>query len=153
MVQGFLRRLLRDKRGTAAIETALVAPVLVLMSLGSFQVSTMVARQAELQSAIAEASAIALAAAPDTEEKRATLRSVIQTSSDLNANHVTVTAMYRCGTTTALVDVNTGCGTDKVSNYVKIVLTDTYTPVWTSYGVGRPLNFSVTRYVLIKQAA
>ena len=56
-VRRHLATLLRDTRGAMLIETAIVAPVLVLMSLGAFQVSTMVARQSELQSAVAEASA------------------------------------------------------------------------------------------------
>ena len=50
-------RLRRDATGAMAIETAIVAPVLVLMAFGSFQVSSMVARQTELQSAAAEAAA------------------------------------------------------------------------------------------------
>ncbi|MCB2056947.1 MAG: pilus assembly protein, partial [Novosphingobium sp.] len=37
------------------VETAIVAPVLVLMSMGAFQVSQVVARQTELQGAAAEA--------------------------------------------------------------------------------------------------
>ena len=146
-------RLLRDTRGTMLIETAIVAPVLVLMSLGAFQVSTMVARQSELQSAAAEASAIALAATPDTDAKRATLKSIIMTSSGLPSNKVTVAAARRCGTNSTFTNGNT-CGTgQKVSTYVRINLTDTYTPAWTSFGLGSPINYNVTRYVMLKQEA
>ena len=146
-------RLLRDTRGTMLIETAIVAPVLVLMSLGAFQVSTMVARQSELQSAAAEASAIALAAMPDTNAKRATLKSVIMASSGLPSNQVTVAQTHRCGTSSSFTNSNS-CGSGlKISTYVRIDLTDTYTPAWTSFGVGSPITYNVTRYVMLKQEA
>jgi len=49
-----LARLARDERGAMLIETAFIAPVLILMSLGAFQVSQVVARQTELQEAAAQ---------------------------------------------------------------------------------------------------
>ena len=58
MLRSFLPKLKRDERGAMMIETAIVAPVLILMSMGAFQVSQVVARQTELQNAAAEASAI-----------------------------------------------------------------------------------------------
>ena len=71
-MRGF-RTLLRDARGSMAIETAIVAPVLAMLSVGGFEVSAMVARQTELQSAASEAEGIALAASPDDAGKLATL--------------------------------------------------------------------------------
>ena len=62
----FATRLLRCARGAFAIETALVAPLLALMSIGTFEVGTMVSRQQELQSAASEAESIILAAAGGT---------------------------------------------------------------------------------------
>ena len=150
-VRRHLAALLRDTRGALLIETAIVAPVLVLMSLGAFQVSSMVARQSELQSAVAEASAIALAVAPDTSAKRATVKSVIMASSGLASGHVTVSNTYRCGTTATYQNGQSCSGSSKLSEYVKIELTDTYTPIWTEFGVGGPMNYNVTRYVMIAQ--
>ena len=60
-MSGLLHRLLRDSQGVAAIETALVAPVLILLSLGSFQISQMVARQHELSNGADEAAAMGAA--------------------------------------------------------------------------------------------
>ena len=40
-----LGQLARNQRGAVMIETAIVAPVLIMMSLGAFQVSQIVARQ------------------------------------------------------------------------------------------------------------
>ena len=62
MRRGFLCSIRRDRRGTMAIETTIVAPVLALMAIGSFEVGSMVSRQQELQSAASEAESIILAA-------------------------------------------------------------------------------------------
>jgi Flp pilus assembly protein TadG len=150
MLRPFMAALLRDNRGTMLIETAIIAPVLVLMSLGAYQVSGMVARQSELQSAAAEASAIALAVEPDTDAKRTALKSVIMASTGLSTSKVTVAAAYRCGSGSFSTASN-GCGSQKTSQYVNIYLTDTYTPSWTHFGVGRPVTYRVRRYVMIKQ--
>ena len=96
-----ISRLRQDREGAMVIETALVAPVLVLMSLGAFQVSGIVARQSELQSAAAEAGAIALASPPDTISKRAVLKNVVMASSGLPADKVTVSVVYRCDAQTS----------------------------------------------------
>lgn len=147
----FLDRLRSDTEGAMIIETALIAPVLVLMSLGAYQVSGMVARQSELQSAAAEASAIALAAKPDTDAKLATVKQIVMASTGLSAEKVTIEARVRCGTSINYVTTLDSCGTERPSRYVKIYLSDTYQPAWTQFGVGSPLNYNVTRYVMISQ--
>jgi Flp pilus assembly protein TadG len=43
MTFSLLRRLGGDSRGSMAIETALVAPTLIMMTLGIFEVGTVVA--------------------------------------------------------------------------------------------------------------
>jgi Flp pilus assembly protein TadG len=146
-----LRRLAADQHGTMLIETALIAPVLVLLCLGAFQVSGIVARQTELEGAAAEAAAIALAAKPDTVEERTTLRNVIVASTSLSSNQVTVSEAYRCGTGSSYKTAKTSCTSGQVSSYVQILLTDTYTPAWTKFGVGSPITFRVRRYVLFAQ--
>lgn len=146
-----LRRLVGDSRGAFAIETAIVAPVLLVMSLGAFQVSAMVARQSELQGAAAEAAAIAIASAPDTQAKLDTLKSIIVTSTELPTNKVTVAFAHRCGANANYVTDSATCGGGDIATYVRIDLSDTYTPVWTEFGVGRPLTYSVTRYVMTRQ--
>ena len=84
------KRLRHDERGVFAVETAIVAPFLLLMSLGAFQISMLVARQTELQSALADAQAIALASDPDTAAERTVLQNVIMTSTGLPMENVTV---------------------------------------------------------------
>lgn len=141
----------RDNRGTMAIETALVAPVLLLLSLGAFQASEVVARHNELQSAVGEASTAVLAVTPTTDGELTTLKNVVAASTNLPSNKVTLTYKYRCGEATAYVNSPSGCS-DFYSTFVEIVLSDTYTPVWAQYGITGPINLSVTRYVITRQS-
>lgn len=152
MTGAFFRKLRDETDGAMVIETALVAPVLVLLSLGAFQISGIVARQTELQSAASEASAIALAAEPDSSSKRAALEQVIEASTGLAANKVSVSEAFRCGTSTSYVTNANSCnGSNYRSHFVRINMQDTYTPAWTQFGVGSPITFNVTRYVMVKQ--
>ncbi|WP_324474829.1 TadE/TadG family type IV pilus assembly protein [Novosphingobium sp.] len=134
------------------IETAIVAPVLVLLSLGAFQVSTIIARQSELQSAAAEAAAIALAAAPDTFARRVTVKGVIQASTGLAADKVIVSEVFRCDSQTGYVSNANSCNSGNVrSRFIRVQLLDTYTPTWTRFGVGSAINFNEVRNVMYKQ--
>ena len=145
-----LLTLLRDARGSMAIETAIVAPVLAMLSVGGFEVSAMVARQTELQSAASEAEGIALAAKPDDAAKLQTLKNVIMASTGLGTGNVTVTNTYRCGDSTVMVSSPTVCSTGEVAwTYVQIQLTDSYTPTWQSWGLGSTMNYNITRRVMI----
>jgi Flp pilus assembly protein TadG len=145
----FMRRFSRDCAGSMAIETAIVAPVLALMSVGGFEVSTMVARQAELQSAAGEAEAIALSESPDTAEERAVVKNVVMASTGLSSSQVTLSNIYRCDWNAATVTTEESCGTAHVSTYLKIELSDSYTPTWTQFGVGSGFNYNVVRTVMI----
>jgi Flp pilus assembly protein TadG len=142
-----------NQRGSMAVETALVVPVLVLMSVGSFQVSTMVSRQSELQSAIAEASAIALAAMPETQAERDKVKEVIVASTGLSAEDVVLTPAFRCNATNAYVTAAEACaGGAKISSYLKLELSASYEPIWNDFGVGETIDYNVVRYVMLGQA-
>ena len=151
LLRNILSELRDDVCGTMVIETAIVTPVLVLLSLGSYQVSMMVARQSELDSAAAEGVAIALASPPDTTAKMTTLHDVLVASTGIPTGNVQVTSAYRCNAATAYVTA--ACSSGQVSaNYVKIYLTTTYTPTWTEYGIGSAITYRVTRYVQYSQS-
>ena len=139
--------------GSVTIETAIVAPVPVLMALGGFDVSEIVARQTELDSAAAEGAAIVRAKAPANTADLNTIRDIIKTSIDRNNTDpydaVTVTQIYRCATTASYVTTNNCASGDKVSTYVKVVITDKYKPIWTNFGVGGLQNYNVNRVVQV----
>ena len=140
----------RDQRGAVIIETAFVAPILVLLGLGAFQVSQAVARQHELQSGADDAAAMALAGWKDSSAQKTALKSVLKSTLNLTDAQVTVANKYRCGVTTAYVNVKTACANGTiVATYLQIVLKDTYTPTWAKFGFGSPLNYNVTRTVVL----
>ncbi len=149
-VRAACRDLWRDRGGTMAIETAIVIPALLALSLGAFDVSKMVARQVELQNAVSEAAQIALASTPDTSAKRTAIRDIIKTSTGITSDaNVLVTNEYRCGSTATLQSSNV-CGTGvALTTYLKIAVVDTFTPVWTAYGVGSAFNYGVTRRIIV----
>ena len=140
----------RDRRGAVVIEAAFVAPILALLGLGGFQVSQAVARQHELQTGADDAAAMALAGWQDDAAQVTALRNVLKTTLNLTDAKVGVTHKYRCGTAAAYVDVKTACAAGTiVTTYLRIALTDTYTPKWVDFGIGSPINFSVTRTVVL----
>jgi Flp pilus assembly protein TadG len=143
-----LTSLLRDRRGSTVIETALVAPILILMSLGSYQASEAVARQHELDTGADQATALVLAGWSDTVEQRTALQQVIQESLGVPDEHIDLETKYRCGTTADYVDSSSGCAEGEiVATFLRLELTDTYTPTWTEFGIGSPINLSVERMV------
>src|SRR5690606_13357791 len=112
-----------------------VAPVLVLLAIGTFEVSRMVARQGELQNGAAEAEAIALAAGAGAATDTETLKSILKESLSLSDSEVGVTKLYRCNASGTLVASASSCGEDDVvSTYVRLDLRDTYSPIWTRLG-------------------
>lgn len=151
-----VRRLLADEDGSMVIETAIIAPLLVLMSLGGFEVSHMISRQHELQSGAAEATAVALAANMGAETDTVKLASLLRGTLRLSEQQVVVTKMYRCESSSTYVDTITACdgngggGTvdpKKYSTYVRVNLTDTYHPIWSRLGLGGSFTYHVNRTI------
>lgn len=144
-----LARLLSETNGTVVVETAIVLPVLAMLVLGGFEVSRIVARNSELQSAASEAAAIVLANPPGDATERNTIKSIVESASGSSTN-VTLTPKYRCNADVNLVAAATACATtDEISEFLEIRMTDTYTPIWTGFGVGKPVKFDITRRVQV----
>lgn len=144
------RRLGSEKRGSVVIETAIVAPMLILMSIGSFEISGMVARQHELQSGAAEAEAVALAANLGAETNANEMKAMLKESLDLNDDQVSVQILFRCDADADLVSSSDTCGESEdivVSRYLQVQLTDTYKPTWAKIGIGKDFDYTVTRTV------
>ena len=139
-----------NTRGSVVIETAIVAPVLVLLSLGTFDVSRMVARQHELQTGATDLEGIVLAVAKGSGTDINTIRSALSSSLNLPLSNVTVAKVYRCASSTTLETTASACSDpDNISIYVQVNLADTYTPIWTKFGVGSPLNYNLVRTVQV----
>lgn len=144
-----LTRLRGDERGSMAIETAFVAPVLLILALGGFEVATMVSRQTDLQSGAAEAASVVRAVVPETQAQRDTVRDIVATSTGLTTEQITVTEIYRCGTSTDYVTVADTCGGGTQYKFIRVDLTDTYAPIWTKWGISQGFTYNVSRTVQI----
>lgn len=141
--------LLRDRRGTMAIETAIVAPILIVLSIGGFEVSSIVTRQSELQSAAAEAVAIVMAASPETQTEIDQIEAVVEGSSGIPEEDVNFTTQYRCDTGELQADTS-GCADENLlTTFIIIDMTDRYEPVWAQFGLGNGLEYNVVRSVQI----
>ncbi|MEO5707395.1 MAG: TadE/TadG family type IV pilus assembly protein [Alteraurantiacibacter sp.] len=142
--------MLRCQAGSMAIETAIIAPVLISLSIGGFEIGSIVARQTELQTAAAEAAAIVRAATPATVEERTVIRDIVVTSADLTAEQVSVVEIYRCADSTAYVTDAASCDAGVVVNkFIRLAISDTYQPLWTEFGIGNGLTFDVTRTIQV----
>ncbi|WP_305096100.1 TadE/TadG family type IV pilus assembly protein [Croceibacterium aestuarii] len=139
----------RDNRGTMAIETALIAPLLATLSLGVFEVSNIISREQQLQSAASEAGEIILAAAGGSGITSSDLEQIIEASLNLRDDQLTIADKYRCGTAATLSATVPTCTGQQVYSYVELTLTDTYSPVWTHFGVSSPINYTVVRTVQV----
>lgn len=155
----------RDTRGSMAIETAFLVPVLAILSIGGFEASQMIARHGELQSAAAEASAIVQASPPETDEERAVVEDVIEASTGLADDKVTLELIYRCGIETNYTNSRLVClgddaidgddideggyTTEEISSFIRIRVKDKYTPQWVNFGIGETIEYDVERTVQV----
>ncbi|MBU2588745.1 MAG: pilus assembly protein, partial [Alphaproteobacteria bacterium] len=108
------KRIASDRRGSFAIETAFVAPVLILMTLGIAETGTIVARQHELQSVANEAEIIILATNQGATTDVDTIKQIVQESVNLSADDVTLTQLYRCEMDETLVASPALCDSDDI---------------------------------------
>ena len=151
-----------DDRGSMLIETAFVVPILVGMTLGGVEVGSMFARQTELQTIASNAMEIVLTSTPKTEQEGAEtiaqVKAYMAEQSGLavaqgitpEIGEVAVYRRYRCGNNSQRQAEN-GCAnaSQTLSAFVVIHLRDTYSPVWTNYGIGSEFTYNVKRTVQI----
>lgn len=145
-----LAGIFRDDAGSLVIETAFVLPILLLLCLGAVDVCQLVARNTELQSAMSEATAISLASRPRTQSEIDTIEDVIEASTGLADENVVFERIYRCGTANMPVSEKHMCMPGQiVAEFIEITMSETYTPIWTGFGIGSDVDFSLTRTVQI----
>lgn len=145
-----IKEMLRCQVGSMAIETAIVAPVLVALSIGGFEIGSVVARQTELQTAAAEAAAIVRASTPESSEQRLAIRDVVATSAGITSDKVSVVEVYRCADSTAYVTNTSTCDAGVVVNkFIRLSIADTYHPIWAEFGIGSSMTFNVNRTIQV----
>lgn len=143
-----LRELVLNNRGALLVETAIVTPILLLLALGSYDAGRLVTRQIELQSGIADAEAIVLAANAGAATNTVELTSILKNSLNLAASNVSVSRLFRCNEDPDLVTSSDTCSAGAVvSSYIQIRLHDTYAPMWTNFGISKTFAYNVERTI------
>ncbi|NTZ41646.1 pilus assembly protein [Altererythrobacter sp. SALINAS58] len=155
MIQRISNRLLRNSSGTVIIETAIVAPVLALLALGAFEIGSIASRYQVLESGAAESEMIMLTFADGGVKDTSKMEQVIAASLNIAgaeaADKVQIETRFRCNTETVTYASRSSCATDDlVSEMLILNLRDRYTPTWTSFGVGSPVDFNIERSVQVE---
>ena len=99
---------------------------------------------------MAEAGDVAIAIKVDTALERTKLADRIKASTGLTDADVSITNSYRCGAAASTVTSASSCsGSDVITTYLEIHVTDTLNPMWSQLGFGDVVNFNVRRLVLV----
>ena len=145
-----LTSLAADITGSMAIETAIIAPVLLMLSLGGVEAGTIIARQSELQSAASDALNIVQASPPGNAAQRTAIRDILMLHTGIeDEDDATVEEIYRCGTDANFVDSLDDCDGGPVSTFIQITLVDSHEPRWTMLGLGSDIDYNVVRTVQV----
>jgi|GEM_PF-7131650 len=143
-----LLALRRSERGVAALEFCIVLPVLLLLLLGTFDVSRLIARRVDLQQAVTETVGLAIAQPPQDGQNLAYLQNAAAAAAGVPASNVTVVRQARCNNVVA----NTlACpNQSQFALYVSITISGTYTPNWRHFGVSATVPMVVSRTLRIR---
>lgn len=135
-------RVRMDERGTAAIELAFTLPILLLLSVGAFDVSMLIAKQIDYQQAAAEVASLALARPPQADT--AYLKTAVATAAGLDESKVTITTSLKCNG----VASNSSCTVgQEQARFVTLTMQGQYVPVWTHFGIDHTIDMTVTRTI------
>jgi Flp pilus assembly protein TadG len=147
---GFLKNLRGDDRGAVLIETAFITPVLLIMSIGAYDISRGVARQTELQEVAAEFAAIAMARETVSDAELEQMKEIAVASAGVDEDAVEIVQNTKCGTNPTLRSATYSClSNEERSLILTITINTVYTPTWTDFGVGGPIQLKVVRSVQI----
>lgn len=138
MAQSFARilaRIARDQRGTSFIELAFLMPVLLLLLLGSVDMSRMISARMDLEQAAQRTTDFALSSRPNGSDTSYLVAEAVA-ASGLTADDVTVELFLECnGEKQANFDA--GCpGGNIRSRYVTVSIQDSVDPMfdWSAIG-------------------
>lgn len=119
--------LARDERGTAYIELAMVVPVLLLLLLGSIDMSRLISTRIDLEQAAQRTTDYALSARP-TNDETAYLVAEAANASGIAAENISAEIYLVCNGVRT-VDFSGGCGGGQTrARYVSISIQDQVEP-------------------------
>jgi Flp pilus assembly protein TadG len=136
----FVRRpcihgIVRDQRGTSFIELSILLPFLLLILLGSIDMSRLISTRLDLEQAAQRTTDLALSSRPNGANGQY-LVTEAAAASGLAADHVQVEIYLECDGT-RVGDFNAGCGAgEQRARYVSVVIEDEVAPMfdWSTLG-------------------
>lgn len=144
VVLGTTRRagaaLCRDVRGTSLIETALIAPVLVLLAGGAIDAGLGYAQKIKVQQAAARSVELATVSGL-VNNLQATMQADGASAAGVASGNVTIDIWLECNGVRQ-GDVNGTCSASAPARFASTTITDTYTPLFAAFfsGTGAAAN-------------
>lgn len=138
---GSLRRLLRETKGIALVETAIVAPFLAVIIMGTVDTARYGAAKMKIQQAVnrgLEMSWMGWAGGQDLATSDIQAQAAAQ--ADVATSAVTVTRTLECGGTAT--SWGSTCSTGEAARYTQIQISTTFTPSFALGSLARMLGNS-----------
>lgn len=131
MMTPLLRRLLGDPRGTSAIEFAIIAPVLAVMTMGIADLSMGLARKFQLEQASYRA--LELVTVGTVVSDYSYVKTEAVAAAEVPAENVVVTTWLECNGAKQ-TDFNTTCPSEEqTARFLTVTVVDDYEPIF-AYG-------------------
>lgn len=149
-----IRRRWRDDGGAAAVEFALILPILVLMLAGIADLGRMVYVRSVLESAARAGAQASFADPSATATIEAAVQTAIAASGITNVVIPSASQACECSNGTAVNCASGTCATGSVRHYVTVAATTTYTPMINitnlPFGLGVDLTTDLTGSSVIR---
>lgn len=118
-----------DRRGTATIELALIAPILATMVIGIIDISTVVGRKLSIEQAAQRSIEKVMQTTGETTAEETIIAEAAE-QGEVPPENVTVAYKLECDAT-PVADYNTKCSNGQVeSRYIEVKVVDSYTPMF-----------------------
>lgn len=129
MMRRFVSKLRRDARGTAAIELALIAPMLATLVVGVIDMSNGYSRKLELEQAVQRSLEMVLQTTGNDTAEDAIIGQVVA-QAGVTAEQVVVARRLECDAV-VVADITEECDPDEMTaRYITVSVTDTYDPMF-----------------------
>ncbi len=146
----FIRRMRLENRGTAAVELAILAPVLGSLITGAWDFGNALLQQERLSNAARAGAAFALTGMADFTNYTGMIQAARNDASDTN-NALSVTAQQACTCPTgSSVSCTGSCTGGSVWTYAQVTVSEKYTTLISYPFTTNPLNLTSTVMVRLK---
>jgi Flp pilus assembly protein TadG len=136
-----IKDLARETRGTAVIETAVVATCLSILVMGTVDVTRYGAAILNVQQGINRGLELAMMGGPNT--STTTIQSEVSTQTGISTSNITVSQSQTCAGTTATFGSSCTSG-QETRKFYTIAVTTTFTPTFALGVIARRLGTSIS---------